>query len=199
MKAAKGFVTALLNGDKAEREGIRDVLDAIRAHGIEVYPTVVFEDGLGNEIARSVRGNPPLAEAMEEALREYGKPGRPPAPEPKPAPPPEVADPRLAAALRLDRAYRTDPDTLGQTERRFLQYCASCHGATGSGIELEIPPGQKVRPRDFTDAEAMKGMPDERLFRSIRDGYRFMPPFGRILSEEKIRDLVGHIRTLAPR
>lgn len=198
MEASRRFVPVLLNGDKAEREGIRDALDAIRRHGIEVYPTVVFEDGLGNEIARSVRGKPPLAEAMEKALREYGKPERPPAREPAPPPSAKVEDPRLSAALRLDRAYRTDPDSLGKVERRFLQYCASCHGAAGNGVEIDIPRDQKNRPRDFTDARGMAALSDERLFTSIRDGYRFMPPFGRILSEERIRELVRHIRGLTP-
>ncbi len=203
VEAARPFVRVHVNGDKAEREGDAEVLAAIRRYGIEVYPTVVFTDHAGTEVARSTRNRPALLEAIGAALKECG-PGAKAAAADKAevggkTAASEPADPRLREALRRDAAYRTDPGSLEKTERLFLRHCATCHGAAGNGIELGIAPVQGMKPKDFTDPKAMEGMTDERMLRSIRDGYRLMPGFGWTMPESRIKELVAYIRTLAPK
>lgn len=198
MEAAKPFARAHVNGDRAERENDAEALAAIRQYDIEVYPTVVFTDHKGTEVARSTRNRPPLLDAMAAALKECGPGKREAVGDGETDAFPETSDLRLKEALRRDRAYRTDPGSLGKTERIFLRHCATCHGAAGNGVELSIAPVQGIRPKDFTDAKAMKDLTDERMLRSIRDGYRLMPNFGSTMPESRIRELVAYVRTLAP-
>jgi mono/diheme cytochrome c family protein len=84
----------------------------------------------------------------------------------------------------------------------YEAHCAVCHGPTGKGDG----PGMKVvrQPvQDFTDAAAMVSRDDRFLAEIIKKGgsqfgrSNAMPAWGMKLSDEEIRALVDHIRTLA--
>jgi len=59
-----------------------------------------------------------------------------------------------------------------------------------------------VQPRDHTDAKGMGDIPDDEMFRAIKDGGLavnksvLMPPWGGVLSDDQIHQLVGYLRQL---
>ncbi|MBI5918647.1 MAG: cytochrome c [Nitrosomonadales bacterium] len=83
----------------------------------------------------------------------------------------------------------------------YRAYCVQCHGMEGNGKGVNIR-DMAVQPRDHTDAKSMSGRSDEALFKVIKEGGPaidksvLMPPWGDTLSDEEIRDMVLHLRTL---
>jgi mono/diheme cytochrome c family protein len=76
--------------------------------------------------------------------------------------------------------------------------CALCHGADGRGESLvterfraagEISPVDLASPR-------VKGRTDGQLFWLIGNGIGNMPPFGSLLTEEELWQVVGFVRGL---
>lgn len=71
--------------------------------------------------------------------------------------------------------------------RRYLQFCAACHGTDGKG-------GDKAA--SIATSETIKNRSDEELFRTIHDGTpQGMPPFAQI-GEANIRVLVQFLRVM---
>lgn len=104
---------------------------------------------------------------------------------------------------RTVRAVATMP--VGDARRGsadYATYCASCHGARG---ELDGPLSKLLEPRPVrhSDAHAMARLSDEYLVRLLKEGGRaagkspLMAPWGKTFSDERIADLVAHLRTLA--
>ena len=89
----------------------------------------------------------------------------------------------------------------GKTQ--YERLCAVCHGAQGTGDGQALR-GMPVRPRSFADPATFKGVPDQAVFETIRQGGAalrrspLMPPFGDQLKDGQIWDLVAYIRSLAP-
>lgn len=83
----------------------------------------------------------------------------------------------------------------------YKAYCVQCHGMEGNGKGVNIR-DMSVQPRDHTDAKSMSGRSDETLFKVIKEGGSsisksvLMPPWNGALSDEEIKDLVGHLRAL---
>lgn len=83
----------------------------------------------------------------------------------------------------------------------YKTYCVQCHGMQGNGKGVNIR-DMSVQPRDHTDAKAMSGRTDAELFKVIKEGGLaidksvLMPPWGDTLSDDEIRDMVQHLRTL---
>lgn len=80
----------------------------------------------------------------------------------------------------------------------YAQHCAGCHGLSGDGLgpdikDLIVPPAnfQAMKSRSKTDME---------LFLAVKQGVLFSPMHGWAdrLSDEQIRDVLTHIRSLAP-
>ena len=78
----------------------------------------------------------------------------------------------------------------------YKQYCAKCHGDSG---KADTPKGQKMKARDFTDAEWQEGEKDADLIQSVTEGKDDMPPFGKKLTKEQIEGLVKVVRDFAPK
>jgi cytochrome c oxidase cbb3-type subunit III len=98
------------------------------------------------------------------------------------------------ALAQLAPARESAPDS-------YRTYCTQCHGVDGNGKGVNIR-DMSVQPRDHTDAKAMSGRSDEQLFKVIKEGGPsidksvLMPPWGDTFSDDEIRDLVAHLRTL---
>jgi mono/diheme cytochrome c family protein len=84
----------------------------------------------------------------------------------------------------------------------FEAHCAVCHGPTGKGDGA----GARVirqKMADFSDAAAMRALSDRFLFDIIKKGSsqfgrsNAMPAWGMKLTDEEIRAVVAHIRSLA--
>jgi mono/diheme cytochrome c family protein len=84
----------------------------------------------------------------------------------------------------------------------YAQYCAICHGATGKG---DGPAGAALNPRaaDHSNSEYMGSLSDAHVYQVIRKGgvsvgkSPLMAPWGSVLQDQDIRDLVAFIRKLS--
>jgi mono/diheme cytochrome c family protein len=87
-------------------------------------------------------------------------------------------------------------------ERAWHVLCSTCHGADGRGswrAALFL-----IRPGDLTDPARMAPQSDQYLFDIIKHGGApigrpGMPAFGSALSDDEIRALASHVRTLGER
>jgi cbb3-type cytochrome c oxidase subunit III len=73
----------------------------------------------------------------------------------------------------------------------FKRRCMMCHGADGKGFPT-------VKTPDFTDPNWQASMKDKDLMDTIKNGKKdtHMPAFGNTLSEDEIKAVIGHIRSL---
>ena len=84
-------------------------------------------------------------------------------------------------------------------EDNYKAYCWQCHGMQANGMGLNIR-DMSVQPRDHTDKKSMSGRSDEELFKVIKEGglaidkSLLMPPWGDILNDGEIKDMVNYLR-----
>ncbi len=88
----------------------------------------------------------------------------------------------------------------------YLEYCAPCHGETGKGNGNYYASGLEPRPSNFTEPRFAAQVKDDYLFEVIWKGTAafgkspYCPPWGGTLKEEeKVRNIVSFLRTLALR
>jgi mono/diheme cytochrome c family protein len=94
------------------------------------------------------------------------------------------------------------PQTGGRGQILYETHCAICHGLAGKG---DGAGARVIRQsiRDFSNPAAMREVEDRFLFEIIKKGSsqfgrsNAMPSWGMKLSDEEIRAVVAHIRTLA--
>jgi mono/diheme cytochrome c family protein len=111
----------------------------------------------------------------------------------------------LVCGIAAQRACAIPPSAADQTgnaergRKLFLQNCAKCHGANGSG---DTPIGKAVGAKDLRAAEAQK-MSDAQIFNQIAVGSGNMPSLSNAIEEGKAdelraqaNDLVAYIREL---
>jgi mono/diheme cytochrome c family protein len=78
----------------------------------------------------------------------------------------------------------------------YRQYCLSCHGADGRGVELRA---SMPNLPDFTNRSWQESHSNPQLLVGILDGKgTLMPPFRGRVSEEDSRALTAYIRAFAP-
>jgi mono/diheme cytochrome c family protein len=112
--------------------------------------------------------------------------------EPKPVPAPTPA-PAPAAAAKPDAKVG---------EALYVTNCASCHGPRGAG---DGPAGLALvpKPARHDDGAYMNALSNAHLFKVIQQGgpavgkSPLMAPWGGVLSEAQIWDVVAYVRTLA--
>lgn len=90
----------------------------------------------------------------------------------------------------------------GELRALYQRSCASCHGDDGSARSRD---DRRLKGRDFTAENALKGRSDEELTKVIRRGVTFgliMPSFKSDLSEEEalmlVRDVLRKARKGVP-
>lgn len=88
-------------------------------------------------------------------------------------------------------------------KKTFEYYCSPCHGQKGKGDGTFFTIDLKPKPRNFTDLDYMKKRTDDQLIKSITDGSKSVeksnlcPPWGKTLTDKKIKELVVYIRGLS--
>jgi mono/diheme cytochrome c family protein len=93
---------------------------------------------------------------------------------------------------------KSDPS---KGKRLFNHYCAVCHGvsAKGNGVNAD---NLDPHPADLT-SEEVQGLTDEEIYQVIDKGGAAvelsvaMPPWGKTLSGDQIRDVIAYIRTFS--
>ena len=76
----------------------------------------------------------------------------------------------------------------------FKAKCAMCHGPNGAGDTVI---GKNMKLRDLSSADVQK-QSDAQLAAIISSGKNKMPGFGKTLSADQIKELVGFIRFCGP-
>jgi len=77
-------------------------------------------------------------------------------------------------------------------ESLYKAKCAVCHGPDGKG---ETTMGKKLGVRDLRSAEVVKET-DTELFDITKNGKGKMPSFDKKLTDDQIKELIKHIRSL---
>jgi mono/diheme cytochrome c family protein len=104
---------------------------------------------------------------------------------------PTEVDPSRVAAEPTP-AQAADPTRAAQALWKVA--CAGCHGLDGRGAGPSLPPGANVPV--MTDASWQSERSDEQIAEVIRHGRNLMPPFGKQITDDGIKALVAHIRSL---
>ena len=84
----------------------------------------------------------------------------------------------------------------------YGKYCVSCHGAGGKG-DGAAAAALNPKPRDLTDTAYMATMKDDYLVAVIQKGgaavgkSALMPPWGAVLKDDDIREVVEFVKGLA--
>ena len=86
----------------------------------------------------------------------------------------------------------------------YVEYCLQCHGGQGEGWgwSNKVPPPPVPIP-DLSNPDYMKQLSDGYLFDIIKGGgeavgkTRLMPPAGRVMTDEAIRDVIAYLRSLS--
>ncbi len=84
-------------------------------------------------------------------------------------------------------------------QENWTKNCAACHGKDGKG---ETKAGKKAEAKDLTDAKYQASFTDEQMTSQIKEGMKDkngkekMKPFGGALSDDEIKALVAHVRSL---
>lgn len=85
----------------------------------------------------------------------------------------------------------------------YLKSCATCHGPAGDGRGT-LSASLKAKPTDFTAPGALAGRSDWEVYVVTRDGGKAlglstaMFGWGKLLSDQEIRDAAAYVRSLAP-
>ncbi len=107
-----------------------------------------------------------------------------------------------AVALLASQFVGAAPAAASDPEVVFKFYCAQCHGLTGKGDGPNVTKDFPVSPRNFVDAAEMSKLSDADLLNVILDGgpsvskSAMMPPWGKTISEDEAKGLVGYLREL---
>ncbi len=83
-------------------------------------------------------------------------------------------------------------------QENWKTHCAKCHGEDGKG---ETRMGKKAGVKDLTDAKVQGEFKDEQAFKAIKEGLKEgdktkMQPYAEKLSDDEIKALVAHVRSL---
>ncbi len=107
----------------------------------------------------------------------------------------------LAAAVLVV----TVPDRgwAGDARVNYRLYCVQCHGTKGNGSGINnTSGGLAVSPRDHTNAGEMSKLSNQDIRLAITEGgdavskSELMPPWGEVLKEKEIDELVLYLRKL---
>ena len=105
----------------------------------------------------------------------------------------------VAALLALG-VWLLAPSAQAETAAdNYKLYCVQCHGTKMSGGGINAA-SLSVQPRNHTSAKDMGMLSDDNIALAIKKGgaavskSTFMPPFGGLLTDAEITDLVKYLR-----
>lgn len=113
--------------------------------------------------------------------------------------------PLMAENKKTKEADYTDKDAWkgkgAEAKSNYAMYCTPCHGDTGMGDGPQAD-AMEVPPRNHTDGNYLSTRTDEQIFKVIKGGgpavgfSSSMPPFDNLLTEEEMKGMVKHVRSL---
>ena len=99
-------------------------------------------------------------------------------------------------------SYGVENSHAAGAEENYKFYCSQCHGFTGKGDGINVTKDMAVTPRNHTDGKVMSELSDTDIENAIKDGgpanskSPLMPPFGKTMSSDEIKDMVKYLRKL---
>jgi len=99
----------------------------------------------------------------------------------------------LGMSVATIAALAASPVFAQEGEKLFLDKCANCHSADGSGQTVK---GKKLKLRDLRSAEVQK-MTDAQMVDLILKGKGDMAPYSKELVDKQVKALVLYVRSLA--
>ena len=104
----------------------------------------------------------------------------------------------LLLIATLAPSLLADPARAADVQANWTKHCASCHGKDGKG---QTKAGKMAGVKDQTDAQYQAGLKDEKMFTSVKEGLKEegkdkMKPFKDKLSDDEIKALIAHVRSL---
>jgi len=93
------------------------------------------------------------------------------------------------------------PVSAADVKSNWKTHCAKCHGNDGSG---KTPTGRKLGVKNYRDAKVQESLTERDMIKATRGGLRdkdreLMKPFGSVLSDTEIRELIAYIRSFGPK
>jgi cytochrome c oxidase cbb3-type subunit 3 len=91
-----------------------------------------------------------------------------------------------------------DPAVQAST-KLYNTYCAQCHGLNRNGKGVNTI-ALSVQPRDHSDKVGMSSIPLDEMTKAIREGgasvnkSALMPPWGSVLTDQQIAEMVSYLR-----
>lgn len=104
-----------------------------------------------------------------------------------------------ACALALTSFAALAGTAYPRAEHNYDTYCAQCHGSQRNGKGVNAP-SMAVQPRDHSDAKAMGDLPNDQIFKAIKEGGTavnksvLMPTWGKVLNDDEINEMVAYLR-----
>lgn len=101
--------------------------------------------------------------------------------------------------MAAGNAAAADAQYSKQAVRNYDTYCVQCHGINRNGRGVNSR-DMSVQPRDHSDAKGMGDIPDEEIFRVIKEGGLavnksvLMPAWGNVMNDGEIKELVAYLR-----
>jgi mono/diheme cytochrome c family protein len=141
------------------------------------------------------------APAAKPAAAPAASPAAAPAASPAAAPTAAAAPAVAAAAGGASPAPSGKPDA-AKGAPLYATNCASCHGPKGDG---DGPVGAALNPKPakHSDGNYMNPLTNDHIFKTIKEGGAavgkspMMAPWGGVLTDDQIWDLVAFVRSLA--
>ncbi len=84
-------------------------------------------------------------------------------------------------------------------KENWAKNCVKCHGEDGKG---QTTMGKKLKVADYTDPKVQAKFTDEEMIKITKEGKKegsktLMKAYADVLSDQEIKELVAHIRSLA--
>jgi len=104
-----------------------------------------------------------------------------------------------SAFMAAGNAAAADGQYSQRAVRNYDTYCVQCHGVNRNGRGINSR-DMSVQPRDHSDAKGMGDIPDEEVFRVIKEGGLavnksvLMPAWGNVMNDDEIKELVAYLR-----
>ncbi len=99
----------------------------------------------------------------------------------------------VVGALLVAPGFGAD---LAKGKSIYVDKCLKCHGEKGKGDGPKAEDMEK-KPADYTDKEKMSKFTDADLKKTVKEGKKPMPAFGKKLTEEQIDDVIAYVRSFA--
>lgn len=105
---------------------------------------------------------------------------------------------RIITVLSLLTAASLARSEAADVAENWKTHCIACHGKDGKG---QTKAGKMAGVKDQTDSQYQATLNDEKMFTAVKDGLteggkEKMKPFKEKLSDDEIKALVAHVRSL---